>query len=114
MTPAERQKRRRARLRKERTAEVKRSERLRYRAKAAASYIPMPPGITYWRRVTVVTPDGERQVWAPTARPLAACDNNLDDDDVRALLFALHKIAAKRGIDVATAAAEQEIETSHP
>jgi hypothetical protein len=102
MTAAERQARRRKRLRKERDAEWKRKERLRRREKNARDYIPTPPGVTYWRQVRVVTPEGEeRDVWAPRTRPLAACRNDLEDDDVRALLFALHTLARQRGINLA-------------
>jgi hypothetical protein len=50
---------------------------------------PMP-GITYWRTVTVMTPQGERQVRTPVTRPLASVDfRALRDQDIAALLYVL-------------------------
>ena len=68
MTPAERQqkrRKRRKRLKKEKLALGRKAERQRQLLKAADDYLPTPPGITYWRKVTVVTPQGERDVWSP-------------------------------------------------
>jgi hypothetical protein len=48
MSPAERQRRRRKKLAKQALARMSNSERLE---KQARTYIPMPPGITYWVRV---------------------------------------------------------------
>lgn len=102
MTPAERQQRRRKRLKAERAAETKKVERAKRRAKNTDLYIPMPPGVTYWQQVTVITPDGEHTVWAPKTRPLAACDSDLEDRDVLALLSQLRSIAEARGLDIRT------------
>ena len=102
MTPAERQARRRKRLRKERSVEVRRRDRLMRREKNALAHIPMPPGITYWRYVTVLTDEGEREVWAPTTRPLATCGTDLEDEDVQSLIRQLRRIARQRGLPVET------------
>ena len=53
MTPAERQARRRKRLRKEHSVEVRRRKRLMREEKIALAHKPMPPGITYYRKVAV-------------------------------------------------------------
>ena len=110
MTAAERQKKRRRKLQKEQGAERSRKERLKARQKAAEDYVPMPPGITYWRRTLVVKADGTRgpgvppegdvYMLQPETRPLAACESDLlDDDDIRALLYRLRALAHERGID---------------
>lgn len=101
MTPAERQARRRKRLRKERSVEVRRLERLLRRERNALAYIPSPPGITYWRSVTVLTDEGEQEVLTPKTRPLATCANQLEDDEVRSLIHQLHAIARERGLELA-------------
>ena len=101
MTPAERQRRRRKRLKKERTTEAKRLARLMRRDKNALAYIPAPPGITYWRQVTVLTNDGEKEIWTPTTRPLATC-GSLEDDELQSLIRQLHRIARKRGLAIET------------
>ena len=102
MTPAERQKRHRARLRKAKDAEWMKKERLKRRQENARRFMPTPPGTTYWRKVRVMTPEGEQEIWAPLTRPLAACETDLEDEDIQALLSQLHKIAAKRGIPIPT------------
>lgn len=68
------------------------------REKKAETYVPYPPSITYYRYVTVTTDDGPQSVPVPTTRPLAACGNDLGDDDVIALLGQLEAIAKKRGL----------------
>ena len=102
MTPAERQARRRKRLRKERSVEVRHREGLIRREKRALAhiYIPMPPGITYWRYVTVLTDEGEREVVAPTTRPLATCGTDLEDDEIHSLIRQLRRIARQRGLAI--------------
>ena len=110
MTAAERQQKRRKRLRKEQGAELSRKMRLKARQKAAEHYIPTPPGITYWRKVPIITADGQREpgvpptgpviMWQPKTRPLASCETDLEDDDIRALLRRLHEVARKRGIEI--------------
>lgn len=62
MTPAERQARRRKRLRKERSVQ---------------------------------------EVLTPRMRPLATCTNQLEDDEVRALIHQLHAIARERKLELA-------------
>jgi hypothetical protein len=103
MAPAERQQKRRKRLRKEKLATGHKAEKQRRLLKAAADFMPMPPGITYWRKVTVTTPELEREVWTPTTQPLAAIDMHdglsvLADEDISRLLQALLEEAAKRGL----------------
>jgi hypothetical protein len=66
--------------------------------KVAESYLPAPPGITHWCRVTVTTPEGEQQVWVPKTKPLAVCENQLEDDEVTGLLAHLAALAIKRGL----------------
>ena len=50
MTPAERQRRRRKRLKTERSAEVRKKLAAKARDERALQYNPMPPGITVWRK----------------------------------------------------------------
>ena len=102
MTPAERQARRRKRLRKERSVEVRRRKRLMREEKIALAHIPMPPGVTYYRKVTVLTDEGEQEVLVPETRPLAACSSHLEDEDVQSLIRQLCGIARQRGLRVET------------
>lgn len=60
----------------------------------------MPPGITYWRYVTVETNDGPQSVPVATTRPLAVCEKDLEDEDVLALLRQLIKVAYRRGLSL--------------
>jgi hypothetical protein len=96
MTPAERQQRRRARLRREQAAIVVDAKRLRARDKTRAAYMPMPPGITYWRTVIVQTAAGEQTVYTPTMRPPASCDADLTDQEVLDMLAQLGELARRR------------------
>ncbi len=98
MTPAERQARRRARLRRELEGAAKVGKRAAARDRAHAAYISAPPGITYWAAVEVARDGTTREIMAPNTRPLAACENDLTDDDVLALLAQLQKIASNRGL----------------
>jgi len=98
MTAAQRQKRRRARLKREASAGITSAKRAKAKAKAHATYIPMPPGITYWEKVRVQTAEGEREVHTPKSRPLAACHSDLTDDDVLQLMAQLRGLADKRGL----------------
>src|SRR3954471_17827490 len=82
MTPAERQRRRRARLAKEHKAVISQRLRFKRREETALNYAPTPPGVTYWTPLVVDTPDGPRSIFSPTTKPLAACAQDLDDDDV--------------------------------
>jgi hypothetical protein len=99
MTPAERQRRRRKKLRKEQSNDWRCRERLMLREKKARNYIPMPPGITFWRKVEVQTAEGPDTIFTPTTRPLAKCETDLDDDEIVALLTQLRDLAEKRGLD---------------
>ena len=77
MTPAERQRRRRAKLTKKALAQMSNSER---RKKQLGTYIPMPPGITYWRYVEVQLTDGTtKRIVMPETKPLAACERCLGE-----------------------------------
>jgi hypothetical protein len=98
MTPAERQRRRRAKVAKGHKAEIGRRLWFKHREQAAMNHVPAPPGITYWTQVTVQTPDGEKPIFSPTTRPLAACAADLDDDDVMALLVQVTELAKQRNL----------------
>ena len=107
MTPAERQQKRRKRrnrlkrLKKEKLALGRKAERQRQLLKAADDYLPTPPGITYWRKVAVVTPQGERDVWSPKSRPLPSIEMHaLDDGNLVNLIDALLAEARRRGISL--------------
>src|SRR5438105_4715765 len=101
MTAAERQQRRRARLKREKLKLGTKAERQRQRLKMAETYIPAPPGVTYWRAVTIETADGPTRTAVPITRPLAALPwAELEDADVVALLERLLGQAKIRGIDV--------------
>jgi hypothetical protein len=64
-TAAERQRRRRKRLRRERSDELQKIATRRDAAESLKAYIPYPPGITYWELVPVQTPEGPRETWLP-------------------------------------------------
>ena len=51
--------------------------------------------------MTVLTNDGEREIWTPKTRPLATC-SDLEDDELQSLIRQLHRIARKRGLAVDT------------
>ena len=97
MTPAERQRRRRKRLKTERGAEVRKKLAAKTRDEKALQYNPMPPGITVWRKVRVKARE-EMEIWQPTTRPLAAFQDGLEDDDILSLLRDLRILAAERGL----------------
>src|SRR5690349_18679660 len=61
--------------------------------------IPSPPGITYWRQVTVSTTDGDQKVWAPITQPAAATTLlKLSDEEIASLLATLeHELERRRG-----------------
>src|SRR5436190_16722080 len=99
MTATERQRRRRKKLAAARSDAVKNAYRKKWRDEAALAYVPMPPGITYYEQITVRLADGSmRPVMVPKTKPLAACRNDLDDDDVLALLRQLDQMASRRGL----------------
>jgi hypothetical protein len=57
--------------------------------------------------VVVRTPDGgSRQIWAPREKPLAACRNDLEPEEIRRLLGGLIGLAQRHGLDVAAIYAE--------
>lgn len=83
MTPAGRQRRRRERLRKEQLKLGRKAERERKRLKAAKSYIPSPPGVTYWVKVRV----GDQEIMQPTTLPLPSMRwRELSNEDLLSLL----------------------------
>jgi hypothetical protein len=99
MSAAERQRRRRKKIARNASAEVRQAKAAKARDKAALDYIPTPPGITYWSAVSVRQADGSlKEIWAPTTKPLAVCENMLDDDDVMNLIGRLGSMARKRGL----------------
>ena len=97
MTPAERQRRRRKRLKTERSAEVRKKMAGKARDDRALAYIPMPPGITVWVNKRMKANE-EFDAWIPKTRPLAAFQDGLEDDDILALLRDLRILAAERGL----------------
>jgi hypothetical protein len=85
MTPAERRRKRRKGLAKVKSAAVTKALHRMHRQKAAALFIPRPPGITYWTWHNVRLEDGSvKKILEPVTKPLAACSTHLDDDDVLA------------------------------
>ena len=100
MTAAERQRRHRARVRREQLAASvpARIEAHRKRLrKLGKDYIPAPPGITYWQTMTVITPQGEQQIQTPMTRPLASIElSELSDKDIAALLYVLQTEQERR------------------
>jgi len=109
MTAAERQRRRRKGLAAQKSADVTKAIRAKARQKTAETYIPTPPGITYWRYCEVRLADGAlKKVAAPETKPLAACHTDLDADDILALIRRLGTMANQFGLmDSARAALEQ-------
>lgn len=109
MTAAERQRRRRARLKREKLKLGMKAERKKRLLKKAETYIPIPPGITYWRPVTIETTNGPMQTTVPVTRPLASLPwQDLEDADVVALLERLLGQAKLRGIDVSAITPDTE------
>ena len=97
MTPAERQRRRRKRLKTERSAEVRKKLAAKARDERALQYNPMPPGITVWRKVRVKARE-DTEIWQPMTRPIAAVQDGLEDNDILSLLRDLRILAAERGL----------------
>ncbi len=97
MTPAERQRRRRKRLRADRSDEVRKKSAAKAREERALAYIPMPPGITVWFKKRMRARE-EQEIWQPRTRPLAAFQDGLEDDDILSLLRDLRILAAERGL----------------
>jgi hypothetical protein len=94
MTPAERQRRRRKRLRKEQLKLGRKAERERRRLKEAKRYIPMPPGLTYWVKVRV----GDREILQPTTVPLPSAHwHEFRDEDLRYLMERARRELERRG-----------------
>ncbi len=97
MTSAERQRRRRKRLKTERSDEVRKKSAAKARDERALAYIPMPPGITVWFQKRMKANE-EFDAWIPRTRPLAAFQDGLEDDDILSLLRDLRIVAAERGL----------------
>ncbi len=97
MTPAERQRRRRKRLKTERSTEVRKKLAAKARDERALQYNPMPPGITVWRKIRIKARE-ETEIWQPTTRPLAAVHDGLENDDILSLLRDLRILATERGL----------------
>ena len=97
MTPAERQRRRRKRLKTERSTDVRKKLAAKARDERALQYNPMPPGITVWRKVRVKARE-ETEIWQPKTRPIAAVQDGLEDNDILSLLRDLRILAAERGL----------------
>ena len=97
MTPAERQRRHRKRLKTTRSAEVRKKLAAKARDERAMLYDPMTPGITVWCKVRIKAGE-EVEIWQPKTRPLAAVHDDLEDDDLLALLRDLRILATERGL----------------
>ncbi len=100
MTPAERQRRRRKRLKTERSAEVRQKLAAKARDERAVQYNPMPPGITVWYRKRMRARE-VAEIWQPRTRPLAAVQDGLENDDILSLLRDLRILATERGLSPA-------------
>ena len=98
MTPAERQRRRRAKLKREESDDLKKKRAAKARDKRDREYRPVPPGMTYWYQARIQTENGERLIWQPKTRPLAACRTDLEDEDILALLRQIENEAIRRGL----------------
>jgi hypothetical protein len=76
MTPAERQRRSRARAKRHlvvKGGQAEKAERRTTRlAKVGKQLIAAPPGVTFWRTVSVTTPEGPTTVLAPITKPAAS------------------------------------------
>ncbi len=97
MTPAERQRRHRKRLKTERSAEVRKKLAAKARDERALQYNPMPPGITVWYKKRMKANE-EFDAWIPRTRPIAAVQDGLEDNDILSLLRDLRILAAERGL----------------
>ena len=101
MTPAERQRRWRKQLRKEQLALGYRAEKEQRRRRLAETYIPMPPGLTYWHTVEVLTAAGPRQIHVPITKPLPSINvSEWDNNAVLSLLRKLTQVATARGLEI--------------
>jgi hypothetical protein len=61
----------------------------------------MPPDITYWDLVDVITPNGKGRVWAPRTKPMARISHTeLTDGEIVGLLQDLKRIVLMRGLTV--------------
>ncbi len=101
MTAAERQRRRRKKLKKAEKTEHQKAAAARARYEKEKQYMPMPPGIYFWKEVKVRAADDKIvNIWRPHRRPLAACGDVLEDEDILALLDQLHGEARERGLDL--------------
>jgi len=99
MTPKERQRRRRAKLNKERQTDIARKLRLKRRQRMAEAFsVPEPPGLTLWRWVW--HEETQLRICIPTTTPLPAVAQQLEDDEVLELLHQLMDIAKHRGLDI--------------
>jgi hypothetical protein len=95
MSDAERQRRRRKKLRRQRTAEIVKRERWQRRAKNTKNLVPYPPGITRWRKVEIKPGITISQA---VTQPLAACWRDLTNEEISALLIQLIRLAIRRGL----------------
>ena len=97
MTPAERQRRRRKRLKTERSAEVRKKLAAKGRDEGARQNNPMPSGSTVWFKKRMKANE-EFDAWIPRTRPIAAIQDGLEDNDILSLLRDLRILAAERGL----------------
>jgi hypothetical protein len=93
MSAAERQRRRRKKLRKEKLKLGWKAENEKKRLAAAKTYIPMPPGVTYWEKVQV---EG-KTIFSPKTQPLPSMYwSELRDEDLHCVIEQAQKELARR------------------
>jgi hypothetical protein len=102
MTDAERQRKRRKKLRKEKLALGAKAEKEKARLKEAEGYMPMPPGVTWWRKVRV----GGAEILQPLTQPLPGVYwHELRDEDLNFLITAAQSELDRRVVVSRLAAA---------
>ena len=95
MTAAQRQRRHRAKVKRQLIVagkKVEQQRRERRRIKLGEDYIPVPPDITYWREVAVSTPTSPGTVLTPITKPAAAVMlQELYNAEITGLIEVLHR-----------------------
>ncbi len=92
MTPAERQRRRRLKLKREQAALPGVAKRARRLAKAREIYIPTPPGLTRWEKMTICLGHVGSEIWTPVTKPyLSFFPEDFTDAEIADLMVRLQK-----------------------
>jgi hypothetical protein len=93
MTAAERQQRRRKKLRRQKLKLARKAEKEKTLLKNRQDYVPTPPGITYWVKVHI---EG-REILQPTTHPLPSMYwRELRDEDLHSVIDQAQKELARR------------------